>query len=97
MWYNKEWVKKLGLEIPANTDEFYKFLKAMYEEPEVIEQRALIEAELVPYLQNFIAKSIVNGITDTDWKAHLENLKKLKADEYVASYQAKYDAGKKVI
>lgn len=75
---------------PADT-----FFPRVYEEPEVIEQRALIEAELVPYLQNFIAKSIVNGITDADWKAHLETLKKLKMDEYVASYQAKYDAGKK--
>lgn len=72
-----------------------QFFPRLYEEPDVVEARALIEAELTPYLQNFIASSIINGITDADWEEHLKMLEKLKADEYVKFYQDLYDLGNK--
>ncbi|MCL2832529.1 MAG: extracellular solute-binding protein [Treponema sp.] len=46
--------------------------------------RNLIWVELNNYLIRFFAQSIMNGIDDAGWNAHLATLKTLRADEYVA-------------
>ncbi|WP_214625739.1 extracellular solute-binding protein [Paenibacillus agaridevorans] len=44
------------------------------------------------YYASTFAKFVMNGFTQADWDNHLAQLKKLKADEYVALYQKYYDA-----
>lgn len=45
-------------------------------------QRSLILTDMNNYLKKFISDSVINGIDDAKWKAHLQKLKDLKADTY---------------
>lgn len=62
-------------------------LPIRFVEPERVNERALIETDLLSYIDNFLATSIVNGITDEDWQQHLKQLEALNLDEWVEWYQ----------
>lgn len=47
--------------------------------------------EIDSYIQNFVAQSIMNGIDDSKWNAHIQNCNKLNIKEYVSSYQDLYN------
>lgn len=56
------------------------------------ERRAILIADIDTYLQKFIADSVINGIDDEKWEAHLKNLENLKAEEYTALCQEYVDS-----
>lgn len=47
--------------------------------------------ELEPYLKEFIATSMMEGVTDESWEAHLEQLNTLQYYEWLDWYQKYYD------
>jgi len=55
-------------------------------------RRAEMFAEIDTYMQNFIAESVMNGIDEAKWAANKQNCEKLNIPEFVANYQALYDA-----
>ncbi|MBO2944386.1 extracellular solute-binding protein [Paenibacillus sp. F411] len=63
--------------------------------PDDIEQLSIIEPDLNGknnYIDKITAKFVINGVTQGDWDAHLEQLKKLRAEEMINIYQRNYDA-----
>lgn len=56
------------------------------------DRRKILIADIDNYLEKFIADSIINGIDDAKWSEHLENLKKLKVDEYTSLCQEFVDS-----
>lgn len=71
-----------------------QFFPRVYQEDDVIEARNNISIELDAYLKEFTATSVVNGIDDAKWQNHLAQMKQLRVEEYIASYQSLYDMGK---
>ncbi|MCI8615398.1 MAG: extracellular solute-binding protein [Lachnospiraceae bacterium] len=58
---------------------------------ELTTRRSEIRTELVKYAESFFSDSVINGIDENKWAAHLENLKRLSIDEYVEGYQQEYE------
>ena len=56
-----------------------------------LEERSFIETDLVPYVNNFMAEAILNGLTDTEWDEYLEGLKDYQYYEWIDWYQGLYD------
>ena len=52
-----------------------------------MEYKTDIEIELKPYIDNFIAKSVMNGVTDESWEEHLKQLEVVQYPEYIEWYQ----------
>jgi putative aldouronate transport system substrate-binding protein len=48
-------------------------------------------SEIDTYMQNFVAKSVMNGISAVEWEEHKKSCEKLNAGKYIAGYQAFYD------
>ena len=48
---------------------------------------ALIRTELEAYISEFIATSVVNGLSDEQWEKHIDYLDKLRVDEWIQWYQ----------
>ncbi|MCI8623836.1 MAG: extracellular solute-binding protein [Provencibacterium sp.] len=46
------------------------------------QKKALLLTDIDTYLKKFVADSIMNGIDDTKWEAHLKTLSDLKTEEY---------------
>jgi len=65
------------------------------EDPAIIRDRAILYADIDSYVRNFIATSVMNGITDAQWNEHLRNTERLNIPAYVKTYQALYDRSKK--
>ena len=59
--------------------------------PEALDERDFIEDELDTYLSNFIATSIIDGVTDDSWNAHLQQLKTVQYYEWLDWYQQYID------
>ena len=69
-------------------------LPAGFESLEVKEARDILYTDIDSYIKNFVATSIINGISDEQWQEHLNKCKTLKTDEYAALWQKTYDAKK---
>lgn len=54
-------------------------------------KRAEMFAEIDPYMQNFVAESVMNGIDEAKWEAHKQSCEKLNIPEFIADYQTLYD------
>lgn len=63
------------------------FSTKKFVEPEKLDERDFIETELDTYLSNFISTSIIEGVTDASWAAHLEQLKTVQYYEWLEWYQ----------
>lgn len=50
---------------------------------EKVEERTFIELELEEYIESFHAEAIMNGVTDTSWQAHLDQLKAIGYYEWL--------------
>ena len=61
------------------------------EDPVVIQDRAIMFADIDTYIRNFIATSVMQGVTDAQWNEHLRNTERMNIPRYVQSYQALYD------
>ena len=73
-------------------NEYDQALQAGTASLENAERRAILIADIDTYLQKFIADSVINGIDDEKWEAHLKNLENLKAEEYTALCQEYVDS-----
>ncbi len=51
----------------------------------------LLYVEINAYVQNFVASSILEGIDEAKWNAHLSTLQALNIDRYVELRQMAYD------
>lgn len=60
--------------------------KALYD-PEKTTQRNLLYADIDNYMKQFIATSVVNGLTEEQWQEHLQNCEKMRVEEYTALWQ----------
>jgi putative aldouronate transport system substrate-binding protein len=61
------------------------------EEASVLQERAILYTDINTYIRSFVATSVMHGITDAQWNAHLQNLQRLNVARYVQSYQALFD------
>lgn len=59
--------------------------------PEKLDERDFIQTELDVYISNFISTSIIEGVTDDSWAAHLERLKAVQYYEWLDWYQGYID------
>ena len=62
-------------------------LPVRFVSPEKTNEKAMIETDLNDYIKNFLATSVINGITDESWNAHLQQLEALGINEWVQWYQ----------
>jgi putative aldouronate transport system substrate-binding protein len=60
-------------------------------EQDINQELSSIQVELAVLVEDFIAKSIIEGSYDTGWDTFLNNLKKAKYERYVELYQEIYD------
>lgn len=51
-------------------------------DPENTDRRAVLKVDIDNYLNKFVSDSVINGIDQAKWDAHLKTLESLKADEY---------------
>jgi putative aldouronate transport system substrate-binding protein len=51
--------------------------------------------EINNYIENFVSRSVMNGINQSQWNAHLQNCKKLNVMNYLAGFQSLYNRLKK--
>lgn len=82
-WYRIECVKEVhDYCLPAENQ-----LPIRFVDPAKTNERTFIETELLAYIRNYIATSILEGIDDSSWNAHLEQLKALQYDAWLQWYQ----------
>ncbi len=62
-----------------------------FTDPEKINERSFIEVELFELINNFIATSIVKGVTDESWNNYLKQLDGARYDEWINWYQQYMD------
>ena len=55
--------------------------------PEAIQERKLIEADLVDYIGGFTATSVVDGLTDASWEQFLKDLETYGYYDYIEWWQ----------
>lgn len=55
------------------------------------ERRSILKTDIDNYLTKFVADSVINGIDDAKWEAHLKTLGDLKVDEYTTLCQEYVD------
>ena len=67
------------------------FSAKKFSSPEAVDERSFIETELDAYLTNFVATSVVEGVTDDSWNAHLQQLKTVQYYEWLEWYQKYID------
>ena len=61
------------------------------EEVKIVQDRAILATDIDTYTKNFIATSVMNGITDAQWAEHLRNCERLGTTRYAQSFQQLYD------
>ncbi|NMA83549.1 MAG: extracellular solute-binding protein [Epulopiscium sp.] len=66
-------------------------LPAGSDTPENTERKSMLSADIDTYITKFIATSVINGIDEQKWEAHLKALKDLRVDEYVEISQEYVD------
>lgn len=60
-------------------------------DPAKDEERSFIETELMVYLKNFFATSIMNGVTDQSWEEYLGQLETYQYYDWIEWYQGYLD------
>lgn len=54
-------------------------------------KRSEMFAEIDTYMQNFVAESIMNGISESKWESHKKTCERLNIEQFVADYQRLYE------
>lgn len=80
-WLREVTVEKFMDNIPAEG------FSTRFVPAELVEERAMIEVELFEYLNSFVASSIMDGVTDESWQAHLKQLEVLGYYDWIQWYQ----------
>lgn len=60
-----------------------EYLPVRFTPQDKMEEKSFIETDLNGYQSNFIANSIMNGVDDAQWNAHLEQLKVFRYYEWI--------------
>lgn len=60
-------------------------------EDDILEERTFVETELDAYISNFVSTSIMEGVTDESWAAHLGQLEMVGYQEWIDWYQSYVD------
>lgn len=60
-------------------------------DPAKDEERSFIESELMVYLKNFFATSIMDGVTDASWEEYINQLKTYQYYDWIEWYQRYLD------
>ena len=82
-WYRIECVDKVhDYCLPVENQFPIRFV-----DPAKTSERTFIETELFAYIKNFTATSILEGIDDASWDAHLKQLEALQYDTWLQWYQ----------
>lgn len=82
-WYRIEYVDKVyDYCLPVENQFPIRFV-----DPAKTSERTFIETELFAYIKNFTATSILEGIDDASWDAHLKQLEALQYDTWLQWYQ----------
>lgn len=69
-------------------------LQTTFEDLTISNEKNLLLVEIDAYLSNFIAHSILKGITDAQWEQHLKTCQSLNIERYVELWQQQYDKQK---
>lgn len=86
--YVGPWTKDLKLEaVKRDLPRAIYGLPAGMAPEENADRRSILLVDINNYLEKFVADSVINGIDETKWNKHLETMKALKVDEYVALCQ----------
>ena len=86
-WYRIDCVKQLhDYCVPVENQ-----LPIRFVDPEKTSERTFIETELFSYISNFIATSVMDGIDDAAWEAHLQQLDAVQYNEWLNWYQGYLD------
>lgn len=64
-----------------------EYLPVRFTSQDKLEERTFIETDLNAYVKNFIADSIMSGVDDAQWNAHLEQLKVYQYYEWIQWFQ----------
>jgi putative aldouronate transport system substrate-binding protein len=54
-----------------------------FDDPARADERRILTLDIDTYMRRFVSNSIMNGLTDAQWNAHLNTLQSLKVDRYV--------------
>ncbi len=81
-------VKLVKEYLPLAQDEY---ILPKFEDPDVVGQRKFIETDLTPMISNFVATSIMEGVTDESWDTFLKNLETYGYYDWIEWYQNSYD------
>lgn len=54
---------------------------------EKVEERTMIETDLMAYLSSFVADSVVNGLDDAKWQNHMKTVEQYNASEWIQWHQ----------
>lgn len=57
-------------------------------DPDKLSELSFLETELDAYLQEFVATSVMDGITDASWEAHLGQLETVQYYDWIDWYQS---------
>jgi len=68
-----------------------QFFPNIYEDPEVTRSRTDLGMDIEPYIAEFIATGVMNGVSDAQWDAHLKALRSMDAEEWVEMHRVFYD------
>lgn len=60
-------------------------------DPNVNQEINTIHSELNTLVRNYVAKSVIEGVNDTEWKSFQDNLKKARYEKFVELNQRIYD------
>lgn len=73
-------------------DQVWEYLQTEYPHNRMVdsadlEVRTFMETDLFEYLKNFTASSIMNGVDDASWQAHLDSLQSWQYYDWIQWYQ----------
>ncbi|MCL2832524.1 MAG: extracellular solute-binding protein [Treponema sp.] len=63
-----------------------------FDDPVRADERRILSLDIDTYMRRFVSNSIMNGLTDVQWTAHLNTLQSLKVDRYVQLCQQFVDS-----
>lgn len=74
------------------SDEVWEYMQDEYPPQRMVDsakldERTFMETDLFAYLENFTASSIMNGVDDAAWEAHLSQLETLQYYDWIQWYQ----------
>jgi hypothetical protein len=83
--------KLLARQEPFSQYAVKEYIPRGQNDPADVQEINILLTEIKSYMDNFIAKSVLNGITDAQWDTHLRDCARIGADKYVELLQKYFD------